>query len=397
MNATLGQPSANGHGALPDGLPETGALFGDDAPPGDVPASEPELEDPFSDLTYAHALDLLLSLSRRYPDYLPAAESVRIFADYLTKTADRIDALPPAVWEKGLRAFALRRVKLLCDACTRCPLHANRLGGRGSVFGEGPVDADLLLVGEGAGEHEQRTGLPFVGSTELRVSTCATQCDHFEACFVQPGNGQWASFPARSCDFTPVEVPAGRLAERLQKRGSGLHTAGEHLDRTLRKSGLVRTSFVQNLRMQQGAGIVPAELQFTPANVYLTNAVRCRAMDAQGQNTPPNVSQSEACRPWLEITRALVRPKRVAALGGIGLRSLVEKTPAEWKAFRITQAVPDDPSRPLHEETDRDGNAVGLLLHPAYVMRQDEQRPGHRHWEKMIADLNRLADRLDAA
>lgn len=44
--------------------------------------------------------------------------------------------------------------------CTRCPLyrHATR-----TVFGEGPLDAKLMVVGEQPGDQEDRTGKPFVG------------------------------------------------------------------------------------------------------------------------------------------------------------------------------------------------------------------------------------------
>ncbi len=44
--------------------------------------------------------------------------------------------------------------------CRRCPLAEGR---RQIVFGEGNPDADILFVGEGPGEEEDRTGRPFVG------------------------------------------------------------------------------------------------------------------------------------------------------------------------------------------------------------------------------------------
>lgn len=44
--------------------------------------------------------------------------------------------------------------------CTRCPLfqHATQ-----TVFGEGPADADLVMIGEQPGDQEDRQGHPFVG------------------------------------------------------------------------------------------------------------------------------------------------------------------------------------------------------------------------------------------
>jgi DNA polymerase len=45
-------------------------------------------------------------------------------------------------------------------ACTRCPLHRPATA---TVFGEGPVDAPLMLVGEQPGDQEDIAGRPFVG------------------------------------------------------------------------------------------------------------------------------------------------------------------------------------------------------------------------------------------
>ena len=45
-------------------------------------------------------------------------------------------------------------------SCTKCGLHAGR---RQTVFGEGAPDAQLMFVGEGPGEEEDRQGRPFVG------------------------------------------------------------------------------------------------------------------------------------------------------------------------------------------------------------------------------------------
>ena len=44
--------------------------------------------------------------------------------------------------------------------CTRCELH---LCGTQTVFGDGPDDADLVLVGEQPGDKEDLAGEPFVG------------------------------------------------------------------------------------------------------------------------------------------------------------------------------------------------------------------------------------------
>lgn len=47
------------------------------------------------------------------------------------------------------------------SVCTDCALHTGRTN---AVPGEGPADAELLLIGEGPGYHEDRQGRPFVGA-----------------------------------------------------------------------------------------------------------------------------------------------------------------------------------------------------------------------------------------
>ena len=47
-----------------------------------------------------------------------------------------------------------------CGECTACKLAGTR---RNVVFGEGHPDAKLMVIGEGPGEDEDRTGRPFVG------------------------------------------------------------------------------------------------------------------------------------------------------------------------------------------------------------------------------------------
>ena len=63
------------------------------------------------------------------------------------------------------RAAALRAVAAVAAGCVRGPLAAGRTT---VVFGEGDPDAELALVGEAPGFHEDREGIPFAGrSREL--------------------------------------------------------------------------------------------------------------------------------------------------------------------------------------------------------------------------------------
>ena len=45
--------------------------------------------------------------------------------------------------------------------CTKCELHHSR---KNAVPGEGPVNSDIMFIGEGPGFHENEQGRPFVGA-----------------------------------------------------------------------------------------------------------------------------------------------------------------------------------------------------------------------------------------
>ncbi|MDX1541264.1 MAG: UdgX family uracil-DNA binding protein, partial [Geminicoccaceae bacterium] len=54
----------------------------------------------------------------------------------------------------------LERLRAQASGCERCPLH---VGATRTVFGEGPADAPVVLVGEQPGDEEDLAGRPFVG------------------------------------------------------------------------------------------------------------------------------------------------------------------------------------------------------------------------------------------
>ena len=57
-------------------------------------------------------------------------------------------------------ATLLKRVAEAAASCTRCPLYRNATQ---TVFGEGPVPAAIMMVGEQPGDQEDLAGRPFVG------------------------------------------------------------------------------------------------------------------------------------------------------------------------------------------------------------------------------------------
>ena len=56
----------------------------------------------------------------------------------------------------------LERLAKKIRVCTKCELHRAR---KNAVPGEGPTDAEIMLIGEGPGAREDEQGRPFVGAS----------------------------------------------------------------------------------------------------------------------------------------------------------------------------------------------------------------------------------------
>ena len=57
--------------------------------------------------------------------------------------------------------MTIEQLEAAVRACTLCALHKGRTQ---AVPGEGPINADIMFIGEGPGFHEDRQGRPFVGA-----------------------------------------------------------------------------------------------------------------------------------------------------------------------------------------------------------------------------------------
>ncbi|MCK6473501.1 MAG: uracil-DNA glycosylase [Planctomycetes bacterium] len=85
-----------------------------------------------------------------------ASESI-LYDDVELKEAPAAPEAPVNAEDKAARWAAL---EARAQACAACALHRER---QTVVFGEGNRDAQLVFVGEGPGEQEDKTGRPFVG------------------------------------------------------------------------------------------------------------------------------------------------------------------------------------------------------------------------------------------
>ncbi len=63
--------------------------------------------------------------------------------------------------KKRLAEATLAQIAREVSICQRCMLHHSR---KLAVPGEGPVDSEIMFIGEGPGFHENEQGRPFVGA-----------------------------------------------------------------------------------------------------------------------------------------------------------------------------------------------------------------------------------------
>lgn len=99
----------------------------------------------------------------------------------------------------------LARIAKEIAACTKCALHESR---KRAVAGEGPADAEIMLIGEGPGFHEDEQGRPFVGASGKFLDQLLTQAelnrsDVFIANVVKcrpPGNRDPQADELAACD-----------------------------------------------------------------------------------------------------------------------------------------------------------------------------------------------------
>ena len=192
----------------------------------------------------------------------------------------------------------LRQAAKDAEACRRCDLWGPATQ---VVFGEGPADARILMVGEQPGDQEDLAGRPFVG-------------------------------------------PAGQL-----------------LDRAMVEAGIDRRE------------------------VYLTNAVKHFKFVPRGKrriHEKPGVGEINACRHWLDLERAELRPALTVMMGATATRAVLGRT----------VAITRERGRPVALE----GNAQGFItVHPSYLLRLPDEDAKVREYAAFVSDL-RLAASLVA-
>src|SRR3954463_8263417 len=90
--------------------------------------------------------------------------AVRPSQCHIDPMATKKDASPLVPHTKSLAV-----VEKAAERCTACPLYQDNTG---TVWGEGPHDARIMLVGEQPGDSEDKQGRPFVGPAGRILDEC---------------------------------------------------------------------------------------------------------------------------------------------------------------------------------------------------------------------------------
>jgi len=104
---------------------------------------------------------MLSEMPRKYWRNLPEAALIpELVAGAQAREAAMIAAAPTPPRRGGNVEAAWAGLRDQAMGCTRCPLYRDTTQ---TVFGEGPVDAPLIFIGEQPGDQEDLAGRPFVG------------------------------------------------------------------------------------------------------------------------------------------------------------------------------------------------------------------------------------------
>ena len=104
------------------------------------------------------------------------------------------------------------RLEQECMQCRGCGLAETRTH---VVFGDGAKDAEILLEGEGPGQHEDEQGVPFVGKAGLLLD------DMLEEGMTEAEATAKLGSPSQIAQSILQEVPLGKLVSTRMKPKSG--------------------------------------------------------------------------------------------------------------------------------------------------------------------------------
>jgi len=111
--------------------------------------------------------------------------------------------------------------------------------------------------------------------------------------------------------------------------------------------------------------------------LYLTNVVKHFKWEPRGKrriHERPNASEIGACRPWLEVEIALVKPRVLICLGAIAAQALLGR---DFKVSRERGVPVDSTLAPF----------VLATVHPSSILRAPDEQARADAMRRFVADL----------
>lgn len=117
------------------------------------------------------------------------------------------------------------------------------------------------------------------------------------------------------------------------------------------------------------------------ARIYVTNAVKHFKWEPRGKrriHKKPDITEMNACHPWLEAEIAAVRPHAIVCLGATATRAVLGPS---VKVMQHRGQLQDSPLAPI----------VTVTVHPSSILRAPDSDARRVAMEQFVADLKGIA------
>jgi uracil-DNA glycosylase len=117
------------------------------------------------------------------------------------------------------------------------------------------------------------------------------------------------------------------------------------------------------------------------SQVYVTNVVKHFKWEPRGKrriHAKPNAAEIGACRPWLEVEIALVKPRVLVCLGATAAQALL------GRSFKVSQqrgTLVPSPLAPI----------VSATVHPSSILRAPDDETRREEMRRFVRDLRTIA------
>jgi uracil-DNA glycosylase family protein len=117
------------------------------------------------------------------------------------------------------------------------------------------------------------------------------------------------------------------------------------------------------------------------SHVYVTNVVKHFKWEPRGKrriHAKPNAAEIGACRPWLEVEIALVKPRVLVCLGATAAQALLGRS---FKVSRQRATLVPSPLAPI----------VSATVHPSSILRAPDDEARREEMRRFVEDLRTIA------